>query len=135
MHQKKINHKTKTKNRCQQKDFPKEMRKTIETPRENSKKYRKRQRQIVCRDHIILAPSPSFSSSYLGNSDREFTAKSMLMRKSLRKCSWGPGAYTQPHRYTHILSQPWLKGRCCWIFVHYSPLQKRDINTRKSKKA
>ncbi len=89
------------------------MREMKEIPRENNarrKKYWKRQRQIVHHDRIIPACSPSFSSSYLVDTDREFTAKSVLTRKSLWKCSWGPGADTlkhtgmraHTHTHTHI---------------------------------
>lgn len=93
-----------------------------------------RDRDRLCT--VIPACSPSFSSSYLIDSDREFTAKSMLTRKSLWKCSWGPEAYTLNHTgtHTHTLSTCptlgtllTLKG-CHWIFVQYTPSHKRDIN-------
>lgn len=68
-----------------------------------------RQRRIVHRERIIPARSPFFSSSYLIDTDREFTAESTLTRKSLWKCSWGPGAST----HIHTLSQPALSLVLC----------------------
>lgn len=63
------------------------------------------------------AHSPSFSSSYLIDSDREFTAESMLTRRSLFKCSWGPGAYTLNHTGTHTFNLPYL-----WYSAHFERL-------------
>lgn len=92
-----------------EKDFPKEMRKTIETSRENSKKYRKRQRQIVCRDHIILAPSPSLSSSYRGNSDRVHCQVDPYEKESEKVLmgAWSIHSTTQVHTHTFSTLVEW----------------------------
>lgn len=72
-----------------EKDFLKEVkRKTKEMANQEQnkaggEKFCSRQRQIVHRDGIIRARSPSSSSSYLIDTDREFTAESVLSRKSL----------------------------------------------------
>lgn len=71
--------------------------------------------------HIIRARPPSFSSSYRVDTDREFTAKSMLTRKSLWKCSWGGPEHihstTQVHTNTHTLSLPYP-----WYSAHFERL-------------
>lgn len=120
-------------------DQKKRFAKIKEIPRENNtrrKKYWKRRRQIVHRDRIIPARSLSFSSSYLVDTDRDFTAKSMLTRKSLWKCSWGPGAdtlnHTGTHTHTHMhflnLPYPWCSARFVRPPLDVCPSQKRHTS-------